>query len=451
MNASPNVPGPPGRFLLGHLPELRRDPLEFLVSCARDYGDVARYRVLHVDVYLISHPDDIETVLHTNSQNFVKGRSLRASRALLGNGLLSSEGELWRRQRRMVQPAFQRDRIAANGSAIVDSAQRLIDAWRPGETLDVHRAMTRLTMQIIAEALFGARVEHEADRVIAALHVFLEQYRAGLLLSARIPTPGNLRLKRATRRLEGIIYRIIRDRRADRAEADDWLSLLLRAQDEAGGSMSDRQLRDELMTLFIAGHETLAASLAWTFYLLSEHPAVESKLANEIEAVLRGRPPGVADLPQLKYTERVVKESLRLYPPAWALPRTALRDCTLGGYRVPAGASVTMSQWIVQRDPRFFDRPTEFDPDRWTDEFTQRLPRFAYFPFGGGPRVCVGASLALMEAALIVATVAQRYRLTLAPGHPVEVWPTLVLQPKHGMKMIVSDRSGWPPSDSHRR
>lgn len=442
MSASPLAPGPRGRFLLGHLPELRRDPLEFLVSCARDYGDVARYRVLHVDACLLSHPDDIETVLHTNSQNFVKGRSLRASRALLGNGLLNSEGEVWRRQRRMVQPAFQRDRIAVHGSVIVDHTRRLIDAWRPGETLDVHQAMTRLTMQIITEALFGARVEREAEEVIAALHVFHEQYRAGLLLSARIPTPGNLRLKRAVRRLDGIIYRIIGERRADREETSDWLSLLLRAQDDTGGRMTDRQLRDEVMTLFVAGHETLAASLSWTFYLLSEHPAVEAKLAAEIEAVLGGRTPTVADLPQLKYAERVVKESLRLYPPAWALSRMALRDCTLGGYRVPAGASVTMSQWIVQRDPRYFDRPAEFDPDRWTDEFTQRLPRFAYFPFGGGPRVCIGASLALMEAVLIVATVVQCYRLTLAPGHSVEMWPTLTLQPKHGMKMIVSDRGG---------
>jgi len=439
-------PGPAGNLALGNLTEFRRDPLGFFTRCARDAerGDLVRYRIAHVNVYLLNHPDLIESVLVTDHHNFIKGRTLQAGRVLLGEGLLTSEGESWRRQRRLMQPAFHRERIAVYGEAIVASAQQMLAAWRPGETRDAHQEMARLTFQIVAQTLFGVQVGAEADEVSIALRVFLEQFRnqvdAALLIPDWLPTPGNLRLRAAIRQLEAIIYRIIRARRADRAERDDLLAALLRAQDEDGRQMTDRQLRDEVMTLFLAGHETTAVALAWTWYLLSQNPDVENKLVAELEAVLNGRLPTVADLPNLVYAEQVVKESMRLYPPVWAFARVAVRDCEIGGYPVRSGTSIAMSQWVMHRDARFFDRPAEFIPERWTDEFVRRLPRFAFFPFGGGPRVCIGSSLAMMEAVLLLAAIAQQFRLTLAPGYSLEIWPTVTLHPRHGMPMAITRR-----------
>ena len=438
-------PGPSGNLVLGNLIEFRRDPLGFFTRCACDYGDIVRYRIAHVNVYLLNHPDSIESVLVTQSHNFIKGRTLRAGRVLLGDGLLTSEGESWRRQRRLMQPAFHRERIAVYGEAIVQGAQRMLTLWRTGETRDVHQDMVRLTLQIVAETLLGVQVKDEADEVSVALRVFLEQFRsqvdAALLVPDWLPTPGHLRLRQAIRRLEVIIYHIIRERRADRVERSDLLSTLLHAQDEGGRQMTDRQVRDEVMTLFLAGHETTAVALAWTWYLLSQNPTAEASLAAELEAVLGGRLPTVADLPNLRYAESVVKESLRLYPPVWAFARVAVRDCEIGGYPVRAGTSIAMSQWVMHRDARYFHRPDEFIPDRWTDEFVRQLPRFAFFPFGGGPRVCIGSSFAMMEAVLLLATIAQQFRLALAPGYSVALWPTVTLHPRYGMPMVITRRS----------
>jgi cytochrome P450 len=437
-------PGPSGNLALGNLLEFRRDPLGFFTQCAGNYGDIVRYRIAHVNVYLLNHPDLIESVLVSNHHNFIKGRTLHAGRVLLGDGLLTSEGDSWRRQRRLMQPAFHRERIAAYGDAIVESAQRMLASWCPGETRDVHQAMVQLTLQIIAQTLFGAHVEDEAEEVSIALQVFLEQFRnqvdTALMIPDWLPTPGNLRLGAAIRRLEEIIYRIIRERRANGAGRGDLLSLLLHAQDQDGSQMTDRQLRDEVMTLFLAGHETTAVTLAWTWYLLSQHPAVEAKLIAELEAVLGERPPTVADLPNLNYAEKVVKESLRLYPPVWAFARVAVRDCEIGGYPVREGTSIAMSQWVMHRDARYFHRPDEFIPDRWTGEFTRQLPRFVFFPFSGGPRGCIGSSFAMMEAVLLLATMAQQFHLTLAPGNSIELWPTITLHPRHGMPMVVAQR-----------
>ncbi len=437
-------PGPGGNLVLGNLIEFRRDPLGFFTRCAREYGDLVRYRIAHVNVYLLNHPDLIESVLVTGHHNFIKGRTLQAGRVLLGDGLLTSEGESWRRQRRLMQPAFHRERIAVYGEAIVASARQMLAAWRPGETRDVHQEMVRLTLLIVAQTLFGVQVGAEADEVSDALQVFLEQFRqqvdTGLLIPDWLPTPGNLRLGTAIRQLEAIIYRLIRAQRADRAERNDLLAALLRAQDENGHQMTDRQLRDEVMTLFLAGHETTAVALAWTWYLLAQNPDVENELMAELQAVLGGRSPTVADLPNLPYAEQVVKESLRLYPPVWAFARVAVRDCEIGGYPVRAGTSVAMSQWAMHRDARYFARPNEFIPERWTDEFIRQLPRFAFFPFGGGPRVCIGSSFAMIEMVLLLATVAQQFRLTLAPGHAIELWPTVTLHPRHGLPMMIVRR-----------
>ena len=438
--------GPRPHFLTGNLPEFRRDPLDFFVHAARQYGDFVPVRFPGARGAVLSHPDYIEEVLVAQHRNFVKSVAQRKIRSVVGNGLVLSEGEFWRRQRRLAQPAFHRERVAAYGGVMVAYAERMLNAWQDGETRDVHQEMMRLTLEIVVKTLFDAEVAGEAGAVGAALDVITAHFASRFtsilfLLPDSVPTPGNLRLKRAVRRLDGIIYAIIDQRRAGGEDRGDLLSLLLRARDEEDRTgMTDRQLRDEVMTLMLAGHETTALALSWAWYLLTQHPVADAKLTAELAAVLGGRAPGVADLPRLRYTEMVVSESLRLYPPAWALSRDAVQDCEVGGYPVRAGTSLVMSPWAMHRDPRYFDEPEAFKPDRWADGLAKRLPKYAYFPFGGGPRICIGNTFAMMEAALVLATVAQRFRLTLVPEHPVTPQPSVTLRPKHGVKMVLHRR-----------
>jgi cytochrome P450 len=363
----------------------------------------------------------------------------------LGNGLLTSEGDFWVRQRRLAQPAFHREQIAAYGQIIVAYTERMLTTWQDGETRDIYRDMRRLTLEITARTLFDADVTGRAGDVVAALDVVRERFVArvntALLVPEAIPTPANLRLRKAVHQLEEIVYGIIQERRTSDRDHGDLLSLLFHAQDEDGGQMTAQQLRDEVMTLFVAGHETTAITLAWTWYLLSQHPTVEARLVSELQEVLVGRAPSTAHLPHLGYTDKVLKESLRLYPPVWCIPRVALDDCDIGGYHVPAGTSLAMSPWVMHRDPRYFDYPEEFNPDRWEGDFAKRLPVFAYFPFGGGPRRCIGYSFATLEMALVLATIAQKFQLVLAPGHPVTLWPSFTLQPRDGIRVVVNKRS----------
>jgi len=436
-------PGPKPRLLLGHSPWTGDDPLRTLTHWAREYGDVVYFRRFHYHVYFLNRPDLIEQVLVTDPRNFIKGRGLQANRRLFGNGLLTSEGDYWFGQRRLMQPAFHRERIAAYGKAMVASTTRMLETWRDGERRDVHEDMMRLALEIVAQTLFSTEVEADVERVGAMLKVLMKENRSARILLPffrMLPTPGNLRYRIAVHQLDEIVYRIIREHRARGRDTGDLLSILLRARDEDGRQMTDTQLRDEAMTLFLAGHETTALALSWTWYLLAQNPDVEHKLEAELRGVLEGRAPEVEDLPRLPYTERVIKESMRLYPPAYVIARIAASDCEIGGYRVPRGASLVMSQWVTHRDPRYWDEPERFNPDRWTPEFEKRLPRFAYFPFGGGPRVCIGASFALMEAALLLATIAPRFRLALADDHPVEPFPSITLRPKDGIKVVVSVR-----------
>lgn len=436
-------PGPPDHFLIGNFPLASRDPLKLLTDWARQYGDIFYYRIFRLPVYFLNHPDHIEEVLVANSQNFIKGRALQANRRVFGKGLLTSEGDLWLRQRRLTQPAFHREKLSAYGETVVTVAARMLSTWRGGEVRDVHQEMMRLTLEIVAKVLFGADIRDEAEAIGSALEVLMKQNSRGRMLFPilrSLPTLGNLRYQRAVRRLDNIIYGIIRQRRSSDHPTSDLLSLLLHARDEDGSRMTDHQLRDEVMTLLLAGHETTALSLSWTWYLLGQFPKSEQKLHEELRQVLGGRAPSVLDLPCLPYTEMVIKESLRLYPPAYAIARIALRECEIGGYCVPRGASVVMSQWVMHRDPRYFDKPEEFNPDRWADGLAHRLPKFAYFPFGGGPRQCIGMSFALVEATLLLAAIAQRFRLTLVPNFPVTPFPSITLRPKHGMQMVLSKR-----------
>ena len=437
--------GPKGHFLTGSLPEFSRDRLGFLTACAREYGDLVPFRLGPRPFMLLSHPDHVEYVLVANNDNFRKHYLLRMNRLLLGNGLLTSEGDLWLRQRRLAQPAFHRQRIAAYGAVMVQYAERMLAAWRDGEGRDVHADMSRLTLEIVAKTLFDADVAGEAGQVGAALEVVLDTFIARmdslLMLPEGVPTPTNLRRQRAVRQLDEIVYGIIARRRAGGEDRGDLLSMLLRARDEDdGGRMTDKQLRDEAMTLFLAGHETTAIALSWTWYLLARHPAVVAKLEAELDGTLGGRAPTVADLPRLPYAGMVVSEAMRLYPPAYAFGREAIGDCQIGGYRVAAGTTLIMSPWVLHRDRRFFDEPEAFDPDRWADDLAKRLPKYAYFPFGGGPRLCIGASFATMEATLLLATIARRSRLAIASDAPITPRPAITLRPKDGVRVVLRAR-----------
>lgn len=436
-------PGPRGRPLTGNLLDYTRDHLAFLTRCAREYGDVVRLRFVNVPVYLLNHPEHVEYVLVKNNRNFIKSRGERISLGFLGNGLLTSEGSLWRRQRRLAQPAFHRERTSAYGEVMVECTGRMISGWRDGETQEVHRDMMRLTLEIVARTLFGVPLTSaEFEEVGDALTTIAQRFtgRGGVFfqLPEKVPTPGNLRFRRAIRRLDALIYGIIHDRRASGGDAGDLLSMLLAVRDEeTGEGMTDRQLRDEAMTVFLAGHETTANALSWTWHLLSRHPEVESRLQEELDEVLAGRPPTADDLPRLRYTDIVVKESMRLYPPAWAFGRETLADCEIGGYHVPSGTQLIMSQWVMHRDPRYYEEPDKFRPERWGDGSTERLPKYAYFPFGGGPRLCIGQSFAKMEAVLLLATVAQQFRLRAAPGERIAPQPSITLRPRNGMRMVL--------------
>jgi cytochrome P450 len=441
MSAATRIPpGPRGYPLLGNFLPLLREPFDFPIRCAREYGDVVRLRLGPLVFYLLSHPDAIEQVLRRDHRNFIKDKGTRSLTGILGEGLLTSEGDVWRRQRRLAQPAFQLDQIQKYADVMVAATERLLQDWRPGQTRDIHTDMARLTMEIVAQTLLGASMVGQADRVGRAMQAVMEHFAglAGLLPWLDwLPTPGNWRYRRACRDLNAIIYETIARRRADGPTGDDLLSRLLSARDADGSQMSDRQLRDEMVTLFLAGHETTAIALSFCFYLLARHPDAMTRLAAELDEVLQGRPPTAVDVPRLRYTEWVVKEAMRLYPPAPSIGREALQDCEIAGYHVPRGTQIALIQWVVHRDPRWFDDPEAFRPERWDNDLARRLPRCAYFPFGDGPRICIGNQFAMLEAILILATVAQRYRLALVPGYKLELLPSVTLRPKNGLPMVV--------------
>jgi cytochrome P450 len=431
--------------LLGNLLEFRRDNLAFYARCAREYGDVVSFRLGPRRVVQLNRPDLVEYVLVTGNRHFNKNFfALRHLHRVLGNGLITSEGGHWLRQRRLAQPAFRRDELAAHADIMVACAERMLAGWRPGDTRDIHAEMMRLTLAIAARTFFDLDVAGTAADVGAAFEVVQDAFNAqvGSLVvpPAWLPTPGNLRRRRAIAFLEGVIEDLIRQRRSDGRDRGDLLSRLLHARDEDGTGMTDRQLRDEGMTLLLAGHETTALALSWTWYLLALNPEVEEQLAAEVRAALGGRPPTVADLPRLPYAGRVLLESMRLYPPVYAIGREARADWDMGEYRVPAGTAVLVSQWVLHRDPRFFAAPEKFDPDRWADGLAGRLPRYAYFPFSAGPRVCLGTTFAMEEALLVLATVAQRYHFTLVPGQRITPKPCITLRPEPGVRMILAGR-----------
>jgi cytochrome P450 len=439
MMATPAVKaaltGPRGHWLLGALPSMRSDMLGFFEQCFREHGDAAYFSVARRRSMLLSHPDDIERVLVTDNRRFIKNYALIFLRPLLGRGLLLNEGQSWLRQRRLIQPAFSRPRVEGYAPAMAECTEELLSDWRSGQTLDIAQAMMQLTMSIAGRTLLGVdvggRFKEVADCLDNVMYDFLARFGAAIPLPFWIPTLRNLRLKATIRRLDAILQNLIDERRAAGAKGDDFLSMLLRARDEEDGTgISDRQIRDEVMTMFLAGHETTANALAWTWYLLGMHPLVQAKVRAEVRDTLGDRPPGVPDIPRLVYCEQVIREAMRLYPPAYVIGRRPIDDITIGGHFIPQGTNVLMSQWVVHRDPRWFDRPLEFQPDRWTAEFLAGLPKYAYFPFGGGPRVCIGNSFAMFEATLVLALIAQRFSVELVQPGPVRVRPAVTLRPR---------------------
>jgi cytochrome P450 len=444
------APGPPGRPLVGNLFDFSQDRMHQFVQLRNAYGDVVRLKVGPRVLHLVSHPDLIKYVLQDNNRNYTKGRGLEKARPLLGRGLLTSEGEFWRRQRRMIQPAFHRRRIEQFVSLMLEEIESVLARWEPislqGRSFDVATEMMRLTLSVVTRTLFSAGLSSDETQVVSQALPFLlreTDRRIASLTSLResLPLPVNRKYAHELERLDRIVYRLIEQRRKSPQEESDLLGMLMSAVDEGSVSgMDDQQLRDEVMTLFLAGHETTANNLTWTFYLLSSNPAVRQALEAELEKVLAGRPPALEDVPKLVYTRQVLDESLRLYPPAWAFGRQAIQDDQIGGYHIPAGTQLIISPYVVHRHPEFWENPEGFDPERFNPEVAQGRPHYSFIPFGGGPRLCIGRDFALMESTLALARISQRYRLDLVPGFEVQPETAITLRPKAGLRMILHAR-----------
>ena len=442
-------PGPRGTPMLGLALQVLRDPLATLTRLAK-YGDIVCIRVFKQYRILLNLPEYVEQVTIVQHAKFHKSTLTKdVTERLLGQGLLISEGEFWRRQRRLAQPAFHRSRIAEYGATMVECADTHSKTWRDGEIRDLAQEMMAMTLDIAVRTLFGTRLAAEAENVGHSLG-FLMRYslrkaRSPLKIPESWPTPANRRAKRETEFLDSLVYRIIAERQKEIDSGapnphNDLLAMLMGAMDEDGTQMTPKQLRDETMTLFLAGHETTALTLSWTWYLLSENPLAEARLHEELQSVLGGRAPQVGDLERLPYLKAVISEVLRLYPAAYTIARTSITPCTVGGYDFPVDTTFIMSQWVMHRDARYFEDPEAFRPERWLDGLENRLPTGAYFPFGDGPRRCIGQGFALLELGLVVARIAQGFRFKLVPGHPVVPEPLVTLRAKHGIRMTVHAR-----------
>jgi len=431
--------------------DVLHNSLEFIVGVSREYGDVVKYRMAHWTWYQVNHPDGVQRILQENHRNYTKGSmTLGIMKPVAGDGLFTSEGELWLRQRRLMQPVFHRRRIAAFGTIMTDATHAMLDRWQPvierGQHLDIMDEMSRLTMEIVSQALFSTQVGGDGNAISGAITTLLDdigyRFEVPFYPPPSVPTPRNRRRQSALRTLDEAMYRVINERRRQPGMHDDLLGLLIGACDEdTGEGMSNKQLRDEVTTLFAAGHETTAVTMAWVWYLLDQHPRALARLRSELHAVLAGRTPTVADLPQLPYTRMVIDEALQLFPPVWITNRQLVANDEICGYRIPAGAFAVVSPYVVQRHPAWWDDPDRFDPERFTPEHSADRPRYAYFPFGGGPRQCIGQSFALTEAALILATIAQHYDLNVLPGHTVVPQTLATLRPGGGLPMIVTRRA----------
>jgi len=445
-NPTRSIPSIP---YFGSLPAMQRDRLGFLLRTRQQLGDVAPFRMIGTDFYLLSNPTHIKHVLLDNHKNYTKGLAYQRLKAVLGNGLLTSTGDLWLRQRRLIQPAFHRQKIVDFGRIMTDAAceteERLLPYARSGEPVDIHAEMMRLTLNVVARALFSAEIGNMADQIGTAMNTMLEnsvrRIERPFTLPMWLPIPEVTGFKNSLVTLNETVFKIIEDRRRNGSDQADLLSMLLHAVDEeTGNEMDDQQLRDEVMTLFLAGHETTANALSWAWYQLSKSPQVERRLSDELSRVLAGRIPTVADLPNLPYNRMVIDEVLRLNPPAWLLSRAAVGADQVGGAEIKPQSVVFLCPYVTHRHPDYWPNPEGFDPERFTDQNSDLRPPFAYFPFGGGPRLCIGNNFALQEAQLVLATLVQRYRVELVSGIPVVPQPSITLRPKRGITVRVVEK-----------
>lgn len=480
-------PGPSSRLPLNLFFNFLRDPLTVLHNLSKEYGDISHFKFGGQHIYLIDHPDYIKDVLVTYNNNFIKSRGLQLAKRILGEGLLTSEGELHHSQRQLIQPVFQPDEIPNYANIMTDYALDISNRWNDDDhgKVDIHREFMHLTLAIVSKAFFNISIEEseikEIDQYVTTLIEYFNRARipfAGII--EKLPLSNNIHFRHAKKQLDTIIYRIIDSHRNSSSNSNhnhnnkqdgsyphkDLISLLLQDQTDSYISANEnnnksankrnkkihnitintdkQQLRDNVTTIFLAGHETVANALTWTFYLLSHNPEEEKMLHEEVDSVLDNYDhavPTVKDIPKLEYTERVFAESMRLYPPAWAIGRQAINDCKIGGYVIPAGSSILMSQYLMHHDPRYFPEPERFDPERWNPSEKAKRPRFSYFPFGGGPRSCIGEPFAWMEGILVIATIARRWKMRIIPGHPVILQPLVTLRPKYGMQMRLIDRN----------
>jgi cytochrome P450 len=434
----------PGGIMLG----FRRNPIKTLTEATRKYGDVFYISLGRYRPFFINNPDYIQNFLLASHKSVVKGPLLRGAKKVLGDGLLTSEGDYHHREKRLIQPAFHHERVASYAQTMTERAESMMNGWEDGMVLNIHEQMIHLSMDVVARCLFGADIHARSSEIDKALSETVDYF--GKLSSPvgkffdKFPLPSYQRYRKAAQTLEDMIYEIIRKRRASGSQdTGDLLSMLLKAVDtEGGGSkMTDKEVKDEIITLFMAGLETTATALTWSWYLLSQNPEAEEKMHAEIDLLLPNRAlPSAEDYPRLEYTMNVLRESLRVYPPVWALGRVALSDFDFGGYIIPAGSFVMMSQYVMHHDPRFFENPEKFSPERWTGAMQEKLPKYAYFPFGGGPRRCVGEQFAWFEGVIMLAAIGRRWKMSHIPSHKAEMWPRITLQPKNGMMMRLSER-----------
>lgn len=433
-----------GNILLGHTMQFQKDSLNFITKVAREYGPVATYRLGNLTLHAINHPDGVQRILHDNNRNYIKGEYYKIVRAVAGDGLIASEGEHWLRQRRLMQPSFHRQRISNFSEIMTRRTRAMLDRWekegRTNQVINFAEEMTDLTMGIITESMFSTQFVDQNHQVGRALAYLLEdvnyRYTMPFYPGYHVPTPRNLRARKALRIIDDAIYGIINNRRRSGGGGDDLLGMLMNAKDEdTGEGMTDRQLRDEVVTVFAAGHETTALALSWLFYLLSKNPEVANRLYAEVDA-LGNKNPDMPDLPRLSYTRQVIDETLRVYPPAWIFNRYTIADDEICGFPIKAGSIVMISPYVNHRLPEYWPEPDKFDPDRFSPDKVASRPRFAYLPFGGGPHQCIGNNFALVEATLVTAVIAQHFRLELAPGTSVVTQPTVTLRPKDGLPMI---------------
>jgi cytochrome P450 len=437
-------PTPDEGLFGGHVFYYHGNPLPFLVRNMQQFGAISHFRLFKYHFFQVNDPELVGQVLVKQASKFHK--SVIYKKVLseyLGNGLLISDGDFWKRQRKLAQPAFHTQRIQAYADIMVDNTLALRNQWQAGQVVDVAHDMMQLTLFIVAKTLFDTDVHQEVDRVGDAMNVMLhsviDKTRRIIRLPEWIPTPQRFRKQQSIDTLHTIIMDIINQRRQSGEDRGDLLSMFLMAEDEDGNQMTDAQVKDEALTMFLAGHETTANALAWTFYLLSQHPKIDTRVYQEIRDVLGDRAPTLADLKDLPYTLMVLKEAMRLYPPAWGMGRAAIEDVQIGGYTLPEKWGVMVIPYAIHRNPAIWENPEDFNPERFSSENEKHIPKHAYLPFGGGPRICIGNSFAMMEAHLVLATLLQRYQLELVQAH-VEPEPLVTLRPKGGLKMRVITR-----------